>query len=180
MRYAEKALYLAGIVLTAIFMAGVAGWNLRTGSGGSSYTQPQRYFHGGKSADVSPADSRCLSKDCHAAYPHGNGAVAPFRNMHVGFIDCLACHLGKKERGWRIVRDRKGTRWEIRSEETAGGNDPHAGLQSPWDCRDCHSGEGRKRLEAGGARDLPGGFHDPIALRMMEGGPRKWVPYDLR
>lgn len=177
--FAEKALLLAGFAVTAIFLAGVSGWNLPRGSGNTALAQSKRYFHGGKSADESPAESRCLSKDCHVAYPHAKAPVAAFRNMHVGFVDCLACHRGK-DAEWRVARDRGETRWEIRSEGIAGGKDPHAGLQDPTDCRDCHSGEGRKRIEAGGARNLPGGFHDPIALRMMEGGSRKWVPTDLR
>jgi hypothetical protein len=40
--------------------------------------------------------------------------------------------------------------------------------------------EGRRAITAAGVKGLLEGFEDPIALRMIEGGGRKWLPDDMR
>jgi hypothetical protein len=40
--------------------------------------------------------------------------------------------------------------------------------------------EGRRAIAAAGVKNLRDGFEEPIVLRMIEGGGRKWLPDDMR
>ena len=50
----------------------------------------------------------------------------------------------------------------------------------PASCRRCHSAEGRRSITAAGLKGLLEGFEEPIVLRMIEGGGRKWLPDDMQ
>ncbi len=193
-RGAEWALGLAAAVLVAAFVSAVAGGGAPATGSASDAAVAARYFHGGKSA-AWPADDRgCGAAGCHAGAPHAKDRTyAPFRNMHVRFIGCLVCH-GRDSRGsWTVlpvaparkaeVRDGGPVRerWTIAAASAATGRERmHALLGGALSCRACHSAAGSREIAAKAGRELPAGFEDPVALRMIEEGAKQWIPDTMR
>jgi len=173
-RWAERLLSLAAIAIAACYLAGIAGWR-SPGPGRRISSATAGYFHEGKSGDSGIRDPSCQTETCHSAYPHERGPESTFRNMHVGFIECQVCHGKAGAAAWQIEAG-GGDRWIIRAGTRQAGGDPHTAFGPSVRCRECHSERGRKRIESGSNRKLHGTFHDPVALRMMEEGSRKWVP----
>jgi hypothetical protein len=50
----------------------------------------------------------------------------------------------------------------------------HPSLGAAAGCRQCHSEAGARSLKERGLSSLPSNYADPIALRMQEGGARRW------
>lgn len=171
----ERTLSLAAIAVAVCFLAGVAGWRLPVPGGRISSGSATGYFHEGKPAGAGMRDSSCRTEKCHGAYPHGKGLESAFRNMHAEFVDCPVCHGREGKAEWSVEAG-GGDRWRIRSGTPPAAGDPHASFGTPVRCRECHSQAGRERIERGGTRKLQGTFNDPIALRMLEEGSRKWMP----
>jgi len=103
-----------------------------------------------------------------------------FRNMHQGVMDCLACHAREAEKRWvgRQRPDGKGLKLGTSMKESK--SNPHVELGQAASCRKCHSEKGRELLREKGMHELPPGYANPIILRMIEGGPRRWAPAELR
>lgn len=168
----------AAVLFAALYLAGAAGLHIP----GSGRTQPvpgQGAFHGGKSGSAHVPDPGCQSPSCHVACPHGKDSTeSAFLNMHQEFAECLACH--GKEPETRLFGESTGNSWRIRyKRETVKGN-PHVDLGQAATCRKCHSEQGKVRLQEKGMAGLRPGYSDPIALKMLEGGPKRWAPADLR
>lgn len=187
---AERALGLAAVVLTAAFLWAVAGGGPWAPGAGSPTKAGTGYFHGGKASPPVVEDAACGSAGCHAGTPHAKDRTyAPFRNMHGRFVGCLVCH-GKDSRGTWIVAPPAAAstpgagddgllrkRWTIATAAPAVGRDKaHTVLGVALSCRACHSGEGSREISAKGGKELPGGFDDPVALRMIEKGAKQWIP----
>jgi hypothetical protein len=136
-------------------------------------------FHGGKTATPLAPDPGCQSPSCHEAYPHRKDRTeAAFRNMHLEFAECLSCHGKEPESHWKGEPGGKSPK--IRYAREAATENPHADIVQAATCRKCHSESGRQRLREKGMTGLPPGHADPIALRMLEGGPKRWAPADIR
>jgi hypothetical protein len=137
-----------------------------------------RAYHPGKNARTVPFDSGCIAEGCHPGAPHKRGlGLAPFRNMHAAYVDCPVCHA--PDGMSRIAGSVAGSGRHLL--KYAGGKAASAGkghppLGSPAGCRRCHSDAGAGALKARGVPSLPSNFNDPIALRMQEGGARRWNP----
>lgn len=189
-RAADWALGFAAAGLAAAFLAAVAG----RGAPRPVATAKAQYYHGGKSSAAPVDGSGCAAAGCHAGMPHAiDRAYAPFRNMHLRFVGCLVCH-GKDTRGsWNVLRAtpaRKAEpgdagppreRWTIDVATTATGKQQlHALLGTAMSCRACHSEGGSREIAAKGGKELPGGFDDPVALRMIEKGAKQWIPDTMR
>jgi len=174
-RRAERLLSLAAIGIAASLLVGIAGWRFPSSGERISSDAATRYFHDGKQARDAIHDSRCQTEKCHSVYPHNGGPESTFRNMHVEFVECPACHGREGQPMWKTGRG-AGDRWIIRAGLPQKSGDPHPAFGPPVRCRGCHSEAGRKRIERGSARKLQGTFNEPVALRMLEEGSRKWVP----
>ncbi len=173
--WAERLLALAAVVVVISFLAGVAGWRSAAGGGKAFPDGGMAYYHDGKTtAAVNPGPG-CLGGECHVAYPHAAGPEAAFRNLHVAFVECRVCHGPEGASKWRADRGEDG-RWRIRAGPGPGADDPHREFGVAVRCRGCHSDAGRARIEEGSPVPLPGTFRNPVALRMLEEGPRTWVP----
>jgi hypothetical protein len=137
-----------------------------------------QYYHPGKTPRTVPGGGYCAGQGCHDGASHKRGAgLAAFRNMHSTFVDCLVCHApdgldrfeGRlAETGRRHLRYKGGT--------PPTGARGHPALAAAPGCRKCHSEGGVAILKQKGLPSLPSNFTDPIALRMQEGGARKWNP----
>lgn len=190
-RTAEWALVLLAAILAASFMAALAGWGSASIGDGSRASRDGRYFHAGKTPAASAGNAGCGASGCHAGMPHARDrAQAAFRNMHVRFVECLVCHGGASRTSWTVEPPTPGPaadggtarkRWKL---ATPGGTvdreKPHAALGASLSCRKCHSEEGRQEFAAKGVKDLPSGFVNPVALRMMEEGAKQWIPDSMR
>ncbi len=192
---AEWALGVAAAVLTGAFLSAAAGGILRTPGIAAGAAGGGPYFHGGKTSAPQGADPGCGSADCHPGAPHAKDrSYAPFRNMHVRFVGCLVCH-GRGSRGSWIVaaaglarKPNPGDggflreRWTIAAAAAAGkGREQmHALMGAALSCRACHSEEGSRDIAAKGGRNLPTGFDNPVALRMIEEGAKQWIPDTMR
>lgn len=136
-------------------------------------------FHGGAAPAVFSPDPTCGAHGCHPVSPHRRKRQeAAFLNMHAGLVECLGCHGRDEER--RRGREPREAGPRVGYDLPAGRGEPHTLIGKPASCRGCHSPQGRARLEAAGAGGLSSGFSDPVPLRMMEKGARRWVPHDLR
>lgn len=170
----------AAAIVAGIFLLGVVGIPARDTARASREGRREPYFHGGKAASAPPADASCQSARCHVAFPHRKGGgEAAFRNMHLRAADCLSCHGKDAERRW-AGRAPGETGRKLRYAAPPGAADPHAWLGRAATCRNCHSEDGMRRFREKGVSALAPGFVDPIALRMIEGGAKRWVPGDLR
>ncbi|MFA6146620.1 MAG: hypothetical protein WC899_00220 [bacterium] len=137
-------------------------------------------FHGGKGALSAKKDPACSARQCHAPSPHRKPIPASaFLNMHVSFVACLGCHGRDLERRW-VAGEAAGEaafRLSYSPVPEAGeGGRRHSANGPPASCRRCHSVEGRRSIAAAGVKGLLEGFEEPIVLRMIEGGGRKWLP----
>lgn len=191
-RSAEWGLALAAIVLTAAFAAGVSGWGPAVFRGSVPAAATDRYYHAGKiPADRFGSDG-CSAPGCHQRIPHTKvPARAAFCNMHLRFVDCLACHGKDARKTWVAeppgggpmagIGGRLRRPWRIAAPAPAVARDKIHGLIGPaLSCRACHSEEGLREIAAKGIRDLPSGFANPVALRMIEEGAKQWIPDTMR
>lgn len=178
---AERAAIAAACLLGALFLVGATYGRVPSARSERPGSLSAVSFHGGKTAGTRDVDAGCRGDACHDPYPHRKDRTnAPFLNMHRGFAECLACHGKEAEKEW-IARTRpegKGT-WLGFSREAPKGN-PHEGLGTAAACRKCHSESGREILRAKGMSGLTSGFANPISLRMIEGGARRWAPGEQR
>ncbi len=193
-RAVEGALALVAALLVGAFLlaaVGGAGWTSPRRVGAKA---DPRYFHSGKT-DLAPAEEvGCRAGGCHAGMPHARErAEAAFRNMHVRFVGCMVCHGRESSKTWSVGRQARGpgkgsgedgiprVRWTISAPTPPADRDkPHAPLGPAVACRACHSEQGYREIGARGARELPAAFADPVALRMIEGGAKQWIPDPLR
>ncbi|GAB4231301.1 MAG: hypothetical protein OHK0028_06210 [Deltaproteobacteria bacterium] len=175
-----KAFEAAAVLLAILMFVSVSG------GAKSSRPAPSRgvaaaSFHGGGSTAGAPGDAVCSGAKCHPSASHRKtGTVSAFLNFHEGIASCLACHARDAERVWRAPDS--GIQGAPRLDAlpgSAAGN-PHAAIGSPLACERCHSPEGRRTIESAGVKNLVDGFESPVALRMIQGGGRKWVPEDMR
>ena len=193
-RAAEWVLALSAAVLTGAFLSALAGGAGWTPAGRSGTTVDARYFHAGKTAPAPVEEGGCRAAGCHAGIPHAKDLTqAAFRNMHVRFVECLVCHGRDSRRSWRVGPPAPGPekggrdgvilwkRWTIAAPmPSVDRAEMHTLLGPALGCRACHSGEGSREIGAKGARELPAGFADPVALRMIEEGAKQWIPDTMR
>ncbi len=187
-RSVEWGLRLAALVLTAAIMAGVSRIGPSVLRGSASPSAPDRYYHSGKVPVPSVEKRGCRAHECHSGLPHAKVRTqAAFLNMHVGFIDCLACHGKDARKSWVTtppaadtkggVSGSPGARWKIASAETAVPREKmHEQLGLALACRACHSEDGLREFAAKGIKGLSGGFANPVPLRMIEEGGKRWIP----
>lgn len=181
----ETAVRVAALVLAGIFLAGAASDRFalrRTAApaAGSGAADRVRHFHPGKSREPQAPDGACQSRGCHGESPHRkNRAMAAFLNMHGRSVECFACHGRDAENAWRGGARGGGGR-KILNPLPGGKVDPHTLFGNPVSCRQCHSDGGRARLTTRGVLGLPEGFSDPIPIRMMERGAKRWDPAEIR
>lgn len=168
-------LILAAIAVIGCFLEGVAGWGSSPGGEKSRLAGEASYYHQGKTEAAGLPDPGCKSDDCHGIYPHERGPEAAFRNLHVSFVECRVCHGTNGSAAWRVDRNPDG-RWRLRNESLPGEGDPHRAFGPGVRCRGCHSDTGEDLIEKMGGGALPGTFRNPVALRMLEEGSRKWIP----
>ena len=163
------------ILFALLFFGSLHGWSV-PGSGAGPGKDAS--FHGGKNLRPMNMDPACSAPECHSASPHRKpGPWSAFLNMHRSFVSCLGCHGRDPERHWGV----RGTELAYSPTPEAGaGGRRHAANGPPADCRRCHSMEGRRSISAAGMKNLHDGFEEPIVLRMIEGGGRKWLPDDMR
>ncbi len=191
-RPAEWALALAAIAVSVAFTGGVSGWGRSAARGAASSSATDRYYHSGKGLEGVRATDGCVGEGCHVGFPHSRGlTLAPFRNMHVRFVECLACHATAAREAW-VVRRATGRpgggaaagaepRWIIGSARTGAAREKMHGLTgAALSCRACHSEEGARALAARGIKDLRAGFQNPVPLRMIEEGARQWIPDTMK
>ncbi len=192
-RTAEWALAVAALILTGAFLSAVSGGGLLSPGEGFGAPRDGRYFHAGKTAPAAAGDRGCRSPGCHVGMPHARGRTqAAFRNMHMRFVECLVCHGKDSRKSWTAVHSPpenrsvggKGSlrsRWTIAAPGPAVEPGKMHGLIGPaLSCRACHSEDGYRELAGKGVRDLPAGFTNPVALRMIEEGARQWIPDTMR
>ncbi len=176
-RWVEKTTIAVGYLVAAILFVGGTGIRLPEVRQKEPGVRPAAYFHGGKTARGQVPDTDCQSRGCHEAYPHEKDRTeSVFRNMHQNSMDCLACHGREAEKRWVGEQrpDRKGLKLGTSRKDSKG--NPHVELGQAASCRKCHSEKGRELLREKGMHDLPPGYADPIVLRMIEGGPKRWAP----
>lgn len=191
-RPVEGGLALAAVILTAAFMAGFFGWGRHALRGSGPPTRAGFYYHAGKAPPAHVEEGGCRAPKCHTGFPHAKVRTqAAFRNMHLRFVDCLACHAKDARKSWVAEpldasradgsRGSLRTRWKIALPAPAvSGEEMHALIGPALSCRACHSEEGQSEIAAKGIKDLPAGFADPVPLRMIEEGARQWIPDTMR
>lgn len=188
-RSAMAGLRVSTFLIVTLLLGNAVGWISQDGKKTDRTAQSAPHFHPGKTASEHP-DPSCQSVACHPPFPHGNGtAASAFLNMHVRFVECLSCHGLEPRSRWALKISaasrpgstglRKGIAYRWKGEQE-GKTDRHALLASPLPCRECHSEPGTAALKARGIDGLPGGFANPISLRMMEEGAKRWIPADMR
>jgi len=177
--WAERSAAAAAVLLSAVYLIVAAGIELPGSPGTDRVSGQASAYHGGKSVPSNDPDPVCQSAGCHDPFPHRKDRMeSAFRNMHQGIADCLSCHGKDQENRWIVEPAGKGRRIRYDRETSAG--EPHAALGQAIACRKCHSGPGLERFRGKGMTTLPASHADPIALRMIEGGPKRWAPADLR
>lgn len=169
------------VFLTVLFYASLRGWSFpRRGAGFAGAAS----FHGGKGPVSLKRDPACSAKECHTPSPHRKPVPSSaFLNMHETFVSCLGCHGRDPERRWGAGETAvEGVFRLVYSPVPELGREGrrHDANVPPAPCRRCHSMEGRRAIAAAGVKGLHDGFEEPIALRMIEGGGRKWLPDDMR
>lgn len=166
------------IAIAAVVRLGATAMLRDGGSDSGQASAGIRFYHSGKNAGVVPPDSGCLGGGCHVASPHKRGAgLAPFRNMHAAYVDCLVCHAPDGMTRFKGLHAESGRRHlKYTGGAPAAGPKGHPQLGDPAGCRRCHSESGAGAMKTRGLPSLPSNFSDPIALRMHEGGARRWNP----
>lgn len=160
-----------------LFYSSLQGGRLsRTGSESAGTAS----FHGGKGTISTKEDAACFGQRCHAPSPHRKpNPASAFLNMHESFVACLGCHGRELERRWAPGEAAGGGSRMLSYSpvpEAGKGGRRHDANGPPASCRRCHSAEGRRSITAAGMKGLLEGFEEPIVLRMIEGGGRKWLP----
>ncbi len=137
-----------------------------------------RYYHIGKTPRTPSGEGECIGPGCHDGAAHKREAnLAAFRNMHSTYVDCLVCHAPDGMDRFEGRQSGKGhLHLGYKGRTTPGGSKGHPSLGPPAGCRRCHSESAAKSFKERGVPSLPSNFADPIALRMHEGGARKWNP----
>lgn len=166
---------------TVLFYASLQGWRItRIGAGSAGAA----YFHGGKGSVSLKRDPACSAQGCHASSPHRKPVPSSaFLNMHGTAVSCLGCHGRDPERRWGAGETAGEAAFRLVYSpvpDAGGGGRRHDANGPPAACRRCHSTEGRRAIAAAGVKGLREAFEEPIALRMIEGGGRKWLPEDMR
>lgn len=172
---------ILAVLATVLFYASLRGWRF-TGTGAGSGEAVS--FHGGKGSVPAKRDPACSARECHPPSPHRKPVPSSaFLNMHETVVSCLGCHGVDHERRW-VAGEKTG---EAASRlgyspvpEPGEGGRRHGANGPPAACRRCHSTEGRRAIASAGVKGLHDRFEEPIALRMLEGGGRKWLPDDMR
>lgn len=178
--WAARATTAIAVFLAAVYLIAATGTDFPRTVETEPVSGGAAGYHGGKYGAQGSLDPVCQSKGCHDAYPHRKDrAESAFRNMHQEFADCLSCHGKEPETRWSGDPPGRGRRIRYDREATRG-NDPHADLGRAIGCRKCHSESGIAQLKEKGMTKLPADQSDPVALRMLEGGPKRWAPLDLR
>ena len=169
------------VLATVLFYASLQGWSFpRPGAGSPGAVS----FHGGKGPALVKRDPACTAKECHAPSPHRKRVPSSaFLNMHGTVVSCLGCHGRDPDRRWGAGETAgEGAFRLVYSPvpEAGRGGLRHDANGPPAACRRCHSMEGRRAIAAAGVKGLHDRFEEPIVLRMIEGGGRKWLPEDMR
>lgn len=190
----EWTLALVALILTGAFLSAVSGAGGWFPRGDSPSARDDRYFHAGKTTPISVDARGCRSTGCHAGMPHVEDRTqAAFRNMHVAFVDCLVCHGRDSRKSWILEppapapkqgggdRGFPRKRWKLAVPTPGTDRATMHGLIGPaLSCRKCHSDDGHREMSEKGIRDLPPGFNNPVALRMIEEGAKQWIPDTMR
>lgn len=166
------------IAVVAVVMLGAGSAPTDVAGTGGTASGGSRHYHPGKNPRVVKPESGCLGAGCHDASPHKRGTgLAPFRNMHGSYVDCPVCHAPDGMTRLKGLHAESGRR-HLKYTGTApsAGTKGHPSLGEPAGCRRCHSEAGAGAIKARGLPSLPSNFSDPIALRMHEGGARRWNP----
>ena len=180
-RRQEGLIAVIAFLVTVLFYASLNGPKFtRTGAGSAGGTS----FHGGKKTLSLNRDAVCITPQCHATSPHRKpGSTSVFLNMHQTTVSCLGCHGRDPERRWGPGGTEGDGAFRLTYTPVPGvgrGGRRHDANGVPAPCRRCHSMEGRRAIASSGVKGLPEGFENPIALRMIEGGGRKWLPDDMQ
>jgi hypothetical protein len=169
------------VIATGMFYATFQGWGYSRNLSGSAGTIR---YHAGKSSLSTLREPACSAQGCHAISAHRKRIPSSaFLNMHESMVSCLGCHGRDPEHRWTAAGTEGKTGFRIGYSpvpEVSPGGRRHGANGTPAPCRYCHSMEGRRSLAAAGVKGLRDGFEDPIVLRMIEGGGRKWLPDDMR
>jgi len=180
-RGVEKTTIAVGYLVAAILFVGGTGIRPPETRQKEPGVRQEAYFHGGKTARGNVADPDCQSRGCHETYPHEKDKTeSVFRNMHQRRMDCLACHGKEAEKIWVGEQRPDGDGMKLGVSRKVSKGNPHVELGQAASCRKCHSEKGRDLLREKGMHELSPGYADPIVLRMIEGGSKRWVPADLR
>ena len=181
-RWARVLFPFIAVLATVLFYASLQGWRLT--EIGAGFTGPGA-FHGGKRVLFPKRDPACSARECHTPSSHRKPVPSSaFLNMHETIVSCLGCHGQDPERRWGAGKT-AGEGPPLRLlyspvPEPGRGGRRHGANGPPAECRRCHSMEGRRAIAAAGVKGLHEGFEEPIALRMIEGGGRKWLPEGVR
>lgn len=180
-RIREILLPVLAALLVVLSYASTEGWLLASGRGPDARAAS---FHGGKRTSSGEEAAPCVSPACHGSSPHRRTVRASaFLNMHVTVVSCLGCHGADRERRWRPAGKEGigGSLLAYSQVPVPGtGDRRHEANGPPASCRSCHSVEGRRAIAAAGVKGIHEGFEDPISLRMIEEGGRKWLPDGMR
>lgn len=169
------------VLVSLLLFASLHGWRVpRTGDGFAGSAS----FHGGKGLRPENTDPACIATVCHTPSPHRKpGPASAFLNMHETVVSCLGCHGRDPEHRWGAPGAAGETTLRLvyaPVPDAGRGGRRHDANGPPAGCRRCHSAEGRRAIAATGVKGLHDGFEEPIVLRMIEGGGRKWLPDDIR
>lgn len=179
---AENALRACAVALAAIFFYGAAAELVVPQRGPAEGRRAEgAAFHAGKAVQSPAPDPACQARGCHPSSPHRKDeATAAFLNMHGAAVECFVCH-GRDawSRMGAPAGDAAAGR-RIRCPLPPGTVEPHTVLGKPTSCRGCHSDEGIGRLAARGVAGFGPGFADPVPLRMIERGAKRWDPAGIR
>lgn len=169
------------VLVTVLFYASLRGWRFTSDGAGSAGAAS---FHGGKGSGSPKRDPACSAKGCHAPSSHRKPVPSSaFLNMHETVVSCLGCHGRDPERRWTSGETSGESAFRLVYSpvpEAGKGGRRHDANGPPAACRSCHSVEGRRAISAAGVKGLHDRFENPIALRMIEEGGRKWLPDDMR
>jgi hypothetical protein len=167
---------IVSVAVSAVLAAGALPRD--SGKVVASESDSGRLFHEGKTRRPRTAGNDCLGPGCHEGAPHRRDAnLSTFRNMHTTYVDCLVCHAGDGAVRFEGSQDASGRRHlKYTGSKPSVGDKGHPVLGGSATCRRCHSEAGASSLKARGLTSLPSNYADPIALRMIEGGARRWNP----
>lgn len=169
------------ISVTVLLYASFQRW---TFAQSGAVTTGGAYYHGGKGSPALKGDPACSSRECHTPSPHRKPVPSSaFLNMHGSVVSCLGCHGRDPERRWSAGKGAGNIAFPLGYSPVPEADEAgrrHGANAPPAACRRCHSAEGRRTISAAGVKGLHDGFEEPIVLRMIEGGGRKWLLDDVR